>query len=69
MMTHAIHLLTPPEAREKRDRRTTLDTETGRTGERLHVRLGWTRFGNVPGYATSPDGSARDEVSFFYKRL
>jgi GNAT superfamily N-acetyltransferase len=47
----------------------TLDTETGSAGERLYTRLGWSRFGVVPGYATSPDGSRRDNCSFFYKTL
>jgi GNAT superfamily N-acetyltransferase len=47
----------------------TLDTETDSDGERLYVKLGWTRFGIVPGYATSADGSHRADCSFFYKAL
>ena len=47
----------------------TLDTETGSAGERLYQRLGWTRFGVVPGYATTADGSRRADCSFFYKAL
>lgn len=47
----------------------TLDTATGGAGERLYARLGWTKFGEVPGYATSPDNSTRDAASFFYKTL
>jgi GNAT superfamily N-acetyltransferase len=47
----------------------TLDTETGSAAERLYTRLGWTRYGEIPAYATSPDGRARDPVSFFYKML
>lgn len=47
----------------------TLDTETGSDGERLYERLGWTRFGIVPGYATSADGSHRADCSFFYKQV
>jgi GNAT superfamily N-acetyltransferase len=47
----------------------TLDTATGGAGERLYARLGWTKFGEVPGYATSPDNSTRDGASFFYKTL
>jgi hypothetical protein len=46
-----------------------LDTETGSTAERLYAKLGWTRFGEVPAYATRPDGRARNAVSFFYKAL
>jgi GNAT superfamily N-acetyltransferase len=47
----------------------TLDTETGSAAERLYMRLGWTKYGEVPGYATSPDNGSRDAVSFFYKTL
>jgi GNAT superfamily N-acetyltransferase len=47
----------------------TLDTETGSAGETLYLRLGWSRFGMVPGYATAADGSTRADCSFFYKRL
>jgi GNAT superfamily N-acetyltransferase len=47
----------------------TLDTETGSAAERLYTRLGWTKYGEVPAYATSPDNRSRDAVSFFYKML
>ena len=47
----------------------TLDTETGSDGERLYQKLGWIRFGIVPGYATSADGSHRADCSFFYKQV
>ncbi len=47
----------------------TLDTETGSDGERLYHRLGWTMFGEVPGYATRADGRERARCSFFYKDL
>jgi GNAT superfamily N-acetyltransferase len=47
----------------------TLDTETGSAAERLYTRLGWTKYGDIPAYATSPDGRSRDPVSFFYKML
>jgi GNAT superfamily N-acetyltransferase len=47
----------------------TLDTEAGSAGERLYARLGWTKIGEIPGFATSPDGSRRDAASFFYKAL
>jgi hypothetical protein len=46
-----------------------LDTETGSAAERLYARLGWTKYGEIPAYATSPDGRSRDVVSFFYKVL
>jgi GNAT superfamily N-acetyltransferase len=47
----------------------TLDTETGSAGERLYARLGWTKFGEVPGYATSADKRSRNAASFFFKEL
>jgi GNAT superfamily N-acetyltransferase len=47
----------------------TLDTEAGSAGERLYARLGWTKFGEVPGYATSADSRSREAASFFYKTL
>ncbi len=47
----------------------TLDTETGSDGERLYERLGWTRFGVVPAFATNAQGAARADCSFFYKQL
>jgi GNAT superfamily N-acetyltransferase len=47
----------------------TLDTETGSAAERLYTWLGWTKYGEVPAYATSPDNRSRDAVSFFYKML
>ncbi|HEY9211721.1 MAG TPA: GNAT family N-acetyltransferase [Ancylobacter sp.] len=45
-----------------------LDTTTGLAADRLYVRLGWTRFGQVPGHALMPDGAMSD-TSFFYKVL
>lgn len=47
----------------------TLDTETGSAAERLYTRLGWTKYGEVPGYATTADNRSREAVSFFYKAL
>jgi GNAT superfamily N-acetyltransferase len=47
----------------------TLDTEAGSAGERLYARCGWTKFGEVPGYALSADGGERASASFFYKQL
>jgi GNAT superfamily N-acetyltransferase len=45
-----------------------LDTETGSDAERLYERLGWTRFGVVPGHAYHPHGGRRP-TTFFYKEL
>ena len=47
----------------------TLDTEFGSAAEQLYLRLGWTKYGEVPAYATSVDNRSRDAVSFFYKTL
>jgi hypothetical protein len=41
----------------------------GSAAERLYIRLGWTKYGEITAYATSPDGRSRDPVSFFYKML
>jgi GNAT superfamily N-acetyltransferase len=45
-----------------------LDTETGSAAEQLYRSAGWTRYGIVPDYATSPTGVLQD-CSFFYKQL
>lgn len=45
-----------------------LDTETGSPAERLYEKLGWTRFGIVPGHAYHPSGGRRP-TSYFYKEL
>ena len=47
----------------------TLDTETGSAAERLYIRLGWTKYGEIPAYATRADNRSRDAASFFYKTL
>lgn len=47
----------------------TLDTETGSAGDRLYARGGWIKFGEVPGFATTADGSRRATCSFYYKEL
>jgi GNAT superfamily N-acetyltransferase len=47
----------------------TLDTESGSEGERLYARLGWIKFGEVPGYARHADDPVPVPASFFYKML
>jgi GNAT superfamily N-acetyltransferase len=47
----------------------TLDTEAGSAGEQLYARLGWTKYGEVPGYAARADHTSRAAASFFYKAL
>ncbi len=46
-----------------------LDTEAGSSGDRLYERLGWTRFGVVPNYAMSADGTHIADCAFFYKAV
>ncbi len=46
-----------------------LDTESGSDAERVYQRLGWTKLGEIPGYAETADGSRRANCSFFYKEL
>jgi GNAT superfamily N-acetyltransferase len=64
-------LMQAAEAEAKRLGRTllVLDTEAGSSGDRLYERLGWTRFGVVPGYAMMADGSRAADCAFFYKAL
>ena len=39
----------------------TLETEVGSAAERLYVRLGWTKYGEIPAYAATADNSARGD--------
>jgi GNAT superfamily N-acetyltransferase len=45
-----------------------LDAVTDGDGARLYARLGWTRVGEIPGYALFPDGSLCT-TTYFYKQL
>lgn len=47
----------------------TLDTVTGSAGDYLYRRCGWSEAGIVPGYALQADGKAREDATFFYKKL
>jgi GNAT superfamily N-acetyltransferase len=44
-----------------------LDTASG-AADRIYTQLGWTRVGEVPGYALYPDGRPV-ATTFFYKRI
>ncbi len=44
-----------------------LDTVTGDDGDRLYVRLGWNRVGEIPDYAMFPDGRMCGST-YFWKR-
>ncbi|MDT0342623.1 GNAT family N-acetyltransferase [Streptomyces litchfieldiae] len=41
-----------------------LDTETGSPAERLYRGAGWTRHGEIPGFATDPAGDLRSTTLF-----
>jgi GNAT superfamily N-acetyltransferase len=45
-----------------------LDTETGSDADRLYQRLGWTRVGDIPGYALLPRGGLAG-TTVFYRTL
>ena len=64
-------LMHAAEAEARRIGRTllTLDTESAGAAAQLYARLGWIKYGVIPGYATSADNRTRDAVSFFYKVL
>ncbi len=47
----------------------TLDTESGKAGECLYAAMGWIKLGEIPGFATNPDGQGRHSASLFYKQL
>lgn len=46
----------------------TLDTATGSAAERLYTRLGWTKVGDIPDYALTPDGEMCS-ATVFYKTI
>lgn len=45
-----------------------LTTHADTDSDRIYERLGWTRMGTMPGYATRPNGSLADNV-FYYLEL
>ena len=45
-----------------------LDTVTGSDAERLYIRLGWQRCGEIPGYALWPQGGLCS-TTVFYRTL
>ncbi|MFZ5495876.1 MAG: GNAT family N-acetyltransferase [Verrucomicrobiota bacterium] len=45
-----------------------LDTEPGKPAEKMYERLGWIRVGEIPGFASSPDGCLHG-TAFFYRQL
>lgn len=65
----ALMLAAEAEAKARGRKLLVLDTEAGSSGDRLYERLGWTRFGVVPAYAMSADGTHLADCAFFYKAL
>jgi GNAT superfamily N-acetyltransferase len=45
-----------------------LDTVTGGDAQRLYERLGWTRVGDIPGYALLPTGEPCS-TTYYYRDL
>lgn len=45
-----------------------LDTHAGCNAEPVYQHLGWTKYGVVPGYSASTDGTLHD-TAFYYKHL
>lgn len=45
-----------------------LDTEVGSTAELVYQKLGWSRSGEIPAYATRPNGDLHPTV-YYYKLL
>ena len=48
--------------------RFTFDNSYARLPARLYARLGWTRVGEIPGYALMPRGGL-SSTTYFYKEL
>ena len=46
----------------------TLDTESNSAAEFLYQKLGWQKYGVIPRYAASPNGTL-SECSFYFKEL
>jgi len=55
-------------ARERGRTLLVLDTVTGADGERLYARMGWTRVGEIPGFALFPEGGLCS-TTVFYRSL
>lgn len=45
-----------------------LDTNTGSDAERLYIRMGWVRVGEIPEYSVQPRGGLR-ATTVFYKTV
>ncbi len=45
-----------------------LDTQTGSSAEKLYIKLGWQKVGEIPDFALSPNGECH-ATSYFYKQI
>ncbi len=45
-----------------------LDAVTGGDGARLYERLGWTKVGDIPGFALMPEGKLCS-TTFYYRKI
>jgi acetyltransferase len=45
-----------------------LDTQTGSLAEQIYRHMGWKKAGEIPNYASSPDGTLHP-TSYYYKEL
>ena len=52
-------------ARESGKTLLVLDAVTGGDAARLYERLGWTRVGDIPGYALLPEGGLCSTTVYF----
>lgn len=55
-------------AREAKRTLLVLDTEVGSVAESVYRKLGWTRAGEIPDYATTPAGKLHPTV-YYFKRI
>jgi GNAT superfamily N-acetyltransferase len=62
------HLMKHAEEATRLAGKTLLDTATGGSAEKLHMRPGWTRAGVIQNYAPFPDGTWSD-TTIFWKQL
>jgi acetyltransferase len=67
----ATELMRELEHEAKRQKRSllVLDTETDSKAEALYSYLGWTKVGEIPGYALDAKTLVPTACSFFYKKI
>ena len=65
---HALMEAAEAEARRRLKTLLVVDTASGSGAERLGIRMGWTKAGEIPNYALLPDGRPT-AISIFWKGL